>query len=223
MHIARLRMTAPDLHALRDFYHLRLGFPFTADTSELVGFQTGRSILEFVPGGRSCHHFAFNIDHDRVPEAGDWLQARGIELLPMDGEVLVPFPNWDAQAVYFHDPAGNVVEFIGRRRLPASGEAGFGLGQLSCISEIGLASFAHLRVRAELGGTIGLQTFGNPSETFAAMGDDEGLFIVVDAARKRWIPSMEPALPFPLQAQVRTGQGEWLLDFEGDKLSINPA
>lgn len=201
MNIHRLRLTCTDIASMVAFYEGLLGFALVSRTAEQVVFQCGASVLEFVVGDPAYYHYAFNIAPDLLEQAADWLVARGISLQPFEGNRVVPFPNWDAQAVYFYDPAGNILEFIARNRIPASGKIAFGIADVIGISEIGFASFAHDETVAALR-DLGIPPFGSSTAIFSALGDDHGLFILVDAARKAWIPNMEPALPFPFEATL---------------------
>ena len=201
MKIHRLRLHCPDIEKMAAFYAGLLGFPEMDRGAGSVAFQCGASNLEFVQGEPAYNHFAHNIPPDFLHLAADWVAARGIALLPFEGNNVVPFPNWDAQAIYFHDPAGNILEFIARNRIPQSGKTTFGNADVIGISEIGFATYAHAETLAQLRG-LGLPVFGGSTAIFSALGDDHGLFILVDAAHKSWIPNMEPALPFPFDASV---------------------
>lgn len=180
------------------FYEGLLGFELVSRTAEQVAFRCGASVLEFVQGEPAYYHFAFNIPPDLLEQASDWLVAHDISLQPFEGNRVVPFPNWDARAVYFYDPAGNILEFIARNRIPQSDKTAFGIADVIGISEIGFASFAHDKTVAALR-DLGIPAFGGSTAIFSALGDDDGLFILVDAAHKAWIPNMEPALPFPFE------------------------
>ena len=53
------------------------------------------------------YHFALLVPGDRFDAALAWARDR-VELLPdrETGEVVFDFANWDAMAIYFHDPGG---------------------------------------------------------------------------------------------------------------------
>jgi catechol-2,3-dioxygenase len=218
-----MQVTALSLHTHRlaevcDFYAQVLGVPVREQGGSQITLQCGSSTLQFLEGEAAYYHFAINISPDQLHRAADWLREKGIPLLPMDGQDIVPFPNWDAEAIYFYDPAGNIVEFIARHRLPRSGRPIFGIDDLLSISEIGLPTHHFQEVKSFVETQLGLPIFGNPSPVFAALGDDHGLWILVDAAEKRWIPNMEPALPFPLEARVQVEGTTWDLVFAHGKL-----
>ncbi len=61
------------------------------------------------------------------------LQERGQDDVHFTGDM--------AKAIYFEDPAGNIVEFIAREETtPNASEEEFTIGHVSGISEIGLSS-----------------------------------------------------------------------------------
>jgi catechol-2,3-dioxygenase len=221
MEVRRLKLRVDGLGALREFYHGRLGLRIVAETEQTISFQCGKSVLEFEPGEAAYYHFAFNIPSLAVTEAADWLEGLGIELIPFEGQRIVPFPNWVAEAVYFHDPAGNIVELIARRRLEIPRKESFDAASWVEISEIGLAVDTPLEVKGALTGQVGLASFWCPSAEFCALGDEQGLFIVVDASHKKWIPSMEPAKSFPLEAEIVQDGQAWMVGWQQEILKLN--
>ncbi|WP_421567868.1 VOC family protein [Stenotrophomonas sp. PD6] len=137
-------------------------------------------------------HLAFNVPADRFNAATEWLLARTPLQRNAAGEAHFTFGGrWDSESIYFDGPDGLILELIGRRRLPASGRVGaFHGSELTCVSEVGLptADVAALGARAEA--AFGLGYLSPPVPHFAAVGDDEGLLIVVDATR-RWFPEQK--------------------------------
>ncbi len=134
-------------------------------------------------------HLAFNVPANRFAAATDWLLARAPLQTNAKGEAHFTFGDaWASESIYFEGPDGLILELIGRRRLPASDLTGpFHGSELTCISEVGLptADVPHLHARAEA--ALGLQPLSTPTPHFAALGNDEGLLIVVDATRA-WFP-----------------------------------
>jgi catechol 2,3-dioxygenase-like lactoylglutathione lyase family enzyme len=224
MKIAELRLQTDCLPAVKEFYTRRLGMQLAWESAEAFALQCGHSRLVFEAGQAAYYHFAFNIPSEAVAAAADWLVALGIDLLPFEGNAIVPFPNWVAEAVYFHDPAGNIVEFIARKRLQIPFPAGgFKISQIAGVSEIGFPTVDPAGLRAALQAQIGLAAFWCPAPTFCALGDENGLVIVVDALEKRWIPTMAEAIPFPFSATLHSPAEEWNLAWDGTKLAIHPS
>ncbi len=223
MLIHRLRLHTDNVSALRDFYIGRLGFRLLTESENFISLACGQSVLEFVLGENCYYHFAFNIFPNQIASSAKWLEDRNIPLVPFEDERIVQFPNWDAEAVYFEDPSGNIGEFIARRRLAAGSDAQFSIGQVLNVCEIGFANFTHSQIADQIQAETGIAIFGKPSEVFTALGDDHGLFILVDSARKKWIPTMVPALPFPFEADVAVGGKSWTIRWDNATLSFQPA
>ncbi len=223
MEIRRLKLETDSLAAMQDFYVARLGFSLMQATENGFTVQCGASELEFVLGQKAYYHFAFNIFPDQIASAANWLEERDIALLPFEDERIVQFPTWDAEAVYFYDPAGNILEFIARHRLPIAGKADFSIDQVVSICEIGFGSYQMEAVQQQLQATMGLPIFGEPKPYFRALGDDHGLIILVDTATKLWIPNMEPALPFPYEATIVAQAQFWQVAWDNAHFQVNPA
>jgi len=137
-------------------------------------------------------HLAFNVPADRFEAATAWLLARSPLQRNAAGQAHFTFGDrWQSESIYFDGPDGLILELIGRRRLPTSGRQGaFHGSELTCVSEVGLptANVAAFAARADA--VFGLQPLSPPTPHFAALGDDEGLLIVVDATR-HWFPEQK--------------------------------
>jgi catechol-2,3-dioxygenase len=125
-----------------------------------------------------------------------------------------------AEAVYFHDPAGNIVELIARKRLNLQHRPVFDAKSWIEISEVGLAADDPAGVREAMTGQMGLAAFWCPSPAFCALGDEHGLFIVVDAHEKKWIPSMEAARSFPLEVDLIQEGKQWHVRWDNVQLEL---
>jgi catechol-2,3-dioxygenase len=221
MQIHRLQLFTDRLPALREFYTQVLGFALVAESESSFVVQCGQSQLEYVQGESAYYHFAYNIVPDQLISAAAWLKEKGIALLPFENEEIVDFPNWKAQSVYFYDPAGNILEFIARRRLPERGHGAFSISDVLNISEIGIGTYEFKEMHAFLHHQMNVPVFGTPSPIFYALGDDHGLFILVDAHVKKWIPMMEPALPFPYAAEISEAGQKWRMKLDGAGFGAN--
>lgn len=112
----------------------------------------------------------------------------------MHGEAIADFPNWRAQAFYFHDPAGNILECIARFELPNATTEPFGAKQFLGLSEAGIVAANVPALAAELAARYGIPDFarGPKLPNFAALGTDEGLLILTEQGRG-WLPTGRPA------------------------------
>ncbi|WP_314101148.1 VOC family protein [uncultured Stenotrophomonas sp.] len=137
-------------------------------------------------------HMAFNVPANRFEAATAWLLARSPLQRNPAGQAHFTFGDrWESESIYYDGPDGLILELIGRRRLPASARSGaFHGSELTCVSEVGLPTVdvGVLTARAEA--ALGVQPLTPPTPHFAALGDDEGLLIVVDATR-HWFPEQK--------------------------------
>jgi catechol 2,3-dioxygenase-like lactoylglutathione lyase family enzyme len=199
----RLHAPARSLPALADFYGGRLGIDLVEEAEGTVAVRLGETRLDFVASdARPFYHFALLAPGNRFGEVLDW--ARGhMELLPdrTSGNVVFDFTSWRAQACYFHDPAGNIVELISHRGVgEATRRGSFGGEELLGLSELGLvgptAEMAS-RLRREIGlepwdGTVaaegGLAFVGEPART-----------LILSAVGRPWLPTGRPAEAHPIE------------------------
>jgi catechol-2,3-dioxygenase len=193
------RLTTRRLEQQKAFYGRILGLPLVEDDGRVVAFGVGTSRLVFVraeSGGEPLYDFAFDVPRNKFAEAKAWLTGR-VDLLERDGRDEFEFSSWNATAVYFRDPAGNVVELIARRNLPNDSGMPFGPDGLSRVSEVGgVVEDVPAAVRG-LERDLGLEVWNEPSEEFTAVGDETGLLVVVKTGRP-WFPTGEAARPHPV-------------------------
>ena len=191
----RLRLAEAAKEATRRFYALDLGIP-----AEENAFRIGHTTLGFAPVGDTApfYHFAFRVPRDRFAAARAWLGERA-EILGDD-----EFENWNAQACYFEDPAGNIVELIAHGDLPEEGHDGpFAGAELLGICELGLVgpdTKAMASALESLGIGLSDGTLDEPGR-LAFMGGRDGVLILCPEGRG-WMPTGRPAEPHPVEATV---------------------
>jgi hypothetical protein len=192
---------------LRDFYGAVLGLPLDGEAAVV-----GETRLEFrVEDGGAFYHFALLVPGDRFDAALTWARER-VELL---GDVF-DFDNWDALAVYFHDPAGNIVELIAHHGLAESARSGeFAAEELVGLSELGVVGDrAELLQRLE---AVGVElwdgTIDEPGR-LAFVGERGRTFILAPPGRG-WLPTGRPAEAHPVDVRVDgvTSASIWLRTF----------
>lgn len=226
MRLLEITLPAADLDAMRRFYCATLGLPeiVPAWTGRLA-IQCGATRLFFraaMPGWDGRYHFAFDIPAGRFAAAFDWLRGRCTPLADRKGETRFHSHSWKADSVYFIDPQGNILELIARQDKPVLAEAAtldpdrpFNASEILAISELGLAtpdvtgSVATLQARMP-----GLPVYsgrsagsGPVSDTFAAVGDLDGLLVVVQYGRIWYPDSGVPANLLPLDALLEIEPG----------------
>ena len=202
-----VRLGVEDPEALREFYLDRLELPVVETGRSGFAATVGASKLEFSPVPSSApHHFAFNIPRNRLEAATAWLSSRVDLLRHSDGGHVFPFPSWDAQALYAIDPGGNIVEWIARHAVPNESPEDptdplFDVSSMLEVSEVGLVTGNVAILTATLRAGLMMRGYRPPSKEFAAIGDERGLFVVVESERP-WFPTEIPASPAPVVVEI---------------------
>jgi catechol-2,3-dioxygenase len=198
MRITQLRLYTANVGLLRQFYVDLLGMVLIEETPSSIALQAGETRLIFErdeQGGGPFYHFAFNIPENQLAAAKDWLAQRGVALSqasPDDWHST----SWNAHAVYFYDPAGNIVECIARHTLRNAAAGAFAAAKIACVSEIGLVVDDVPEMVRALQAALDLPIYQDMQENFAPLGDEHGLFIVVRRGRT-WLASNRRADVFP--------------------------
>lgn len=176
------------------FYNGKLGFPATFTDAETLTISAGASELIFrhEHGFTGIYHFAFNVPVNRLAKARAYLEEQGIPILAdANGKTMFNFDFWNAHALYFRDPAGNIAEFIARQELPASiqnSNVSFApADEVISIGEIGLPVEDPLTLAAYLRESTSIATYRESNPNFVPLGDANGLFIIVSEGRV-WYP-----------------------------------
>jgi hypothetical protein len=190
MLIKELKLQSTNIYALFSFYKELLNMDviqsdnvicITAGETKLIFEQTNTKENPF-------YHFAFNIPSNRFEEAFDWTKKRAVLLWLDDyNSYIADFVNWHAKSFYFKDPAGNILEMIARFDLNDKSDEPFSSKQIKNVSEMGIVFPADTfdeQVDALLK-QYSLDYFEKqpPMPQFRAIGNDEGLFILVPENR----------------------------------------
>ncbi len=189
MKFLELRLKTRSLSVQRDFYARALRLPVLSERGGNLTIQVGRThlIFEQVDGWRGAYHIAFDVPENQFMQAKAWITRR-TPLICMNGDDQFHFTSWNAHSLYFVDAGGNVLEFIARHNQPTASDAPFTHSSIVGVSEIGLAVDD---VRGAVDGlceTLNVDVYdGAGSDTFTAVGDEDGLLIVVKRGRS-WYP-----------------------------------
>lgn len=189
MKINELTLYTANLKDQLDFYTNVLEFKLLNKKAYQFSLKIGSSILifKFKENART-YHFAFNIPADKEIEALDWLNKR-VSILPYLGNAIANFKSWNAKAIYFYDKDFNIVEFISRKNLKIYEDQIFSSKSILNISEIGIADSDINDMYKRLYNIRKIDVYGNCSDKFCAVGDEEGMFILVNYKAKTWIPT----------------------------------
>lgn len=202
----RLRLRTNQPAALRDYYRKVLELPTTMQ-GDALSVRAGSTELLFVPDAAQAgafYHVAFNIPENKLDRAIDWMKGRA-ELIPQPntGRIIFDYPNWNANSIYWYDPAGNILEFIARHNLKNARSGGFGTSDVLHASEMGMVVPDVAAAIGELKQKTGIADYIGVGTAFAPIGNEHGLFIVVRSDRK-WFNRIPPGI-FPAEVKMRGG------------------
>jgi len=207
MLLKEIRLQTSQLLSLFNFYGEKLELPALKTGKTGVSITAGASQLifdEIDTTENPFYHFAFNIPSNKFEEAFQWMHTR-VELLWLDDykSYIADFTNWNAKSFYFTDPAGNILEFIARFDLDDIAAEPFSAMQIRNVSEIGLV-FPLKEFDSGVSNLLGrypLSYFDKqpPMPHFRAIGNDQGLFVIVPENRVWFSTKNMRSVIFPIQ------------------------
>ena len=191
MKIKEVILFSNNIQGQKQFYKTVLGFEQLFDAPEKISFKAGESILTFqYKKDFKPSHLAFNIPSNAINDALIWLRKR-TEVLDCDGEKIADFSNWKAKAIYFYDADKNIMEFIARERIDIESDEAFTPRLIISISEMAIATTNIEGIYNSINAMKSIPIFDGDFNRFCALGNDDGLFIVIDKTIKKWYPTNE--------------------------------
>ena len=187
-------ITAASLVELKKFYTSLLGLPMISDQTDRFTIRAGETTIRFIKTNEKdatpFYHFAFNIPENKILKAREWqLKRTPLSATPShmtDDKYpndIRHFQNWNAHSVFFWDPAGNLVEYIARHDLKNSVDGEFSSKDILCVSEIAfIVSDANI-IADDIKSSFGLNQYRGGDENFRAIGDENGLLLVIKKGR----------------------------------------
>ncbi|MDN4073922.1 VOC family protein [Fictibacillus terranigra] len=198
MKFLEIKLFTHCLKEQRNFYHQVLGLPLVKNDDQSFGVAVGSTLLSFRSGNeKSYYHFAFTVPNNAFSESKNWISSY-VPLNTVEGSNEIYFKNWDAHACYFYDPAGNVVELIARHTIDHFIDHPFTSRDILAISEIGMPVKDVREAAGQLRAALNTGTYHGENETFAPLGNEDGLLIVSDDSRN-WLGSNKAAKIFPME------------------------
>jgi len=189
MKIREVAITVGKLDAAAAFFRDVLKMP-VAEQVDRVTVTAGFSRLVITPGEQfdGVHHLAFGVSPHDFDDARIWLKQRVDLIAAGDSEVVQGPPGWDSRSVYFLGPEDILLEFIARESDSGLPPRDGVIPLPFSISEIGISVPDTMAAVAELTKVLRLPIFPPQEADFAAVGDHDGLLIVVDQDRT-WFPT----------------------------------
>lgn len=205
MEFTHITLQTSQLKRLKEFYTEKLKLELLSDLLHEFSVKIGSTKLTFIgtdtTNSNPFYHFAINIPHNLLSEAKAWLTSL-VALHSEEGEDEVYFESWNAHAIYFTDPAGNIVELIARHNLQNSSTDTFNQRQLLYISEVGIVTDDVPSLVKQMN-DLGIDNWKETKEGLTPLGSETGLFIIVKKKRQ-WFFSDKLAEFYPIQAVVKT-------------------
>lgn len=203
MRIQKLTLQCNDAGALKAFYGETLGLYIHYQDKHSFELLTGPTTVRFVENTalqKPYYHFAWNIPANLCEEAATWIKEKNIQLLTEPGTTneILDFIDWNAHAIYFYDPAGNIVELIARHNLDNNSSTVFDADGFLEISEIGVVAKDDDKAYHYITEELHVPFWKGNRKDFNALGDEHGLFITVPEGRQ-WFMSEKHAECFPLE------------------------
>lgn len=220
MLIDELMLQTSNIAATTAFYNGILGLPIAKNNSDSISFQVGASVLTFslVNNTDATYHFAFNIPENQLKDAIKWTKGKVVLLPVTPGNNIADFPDWKANAVYFYDNNGNLLEMIARTPLDNYTGTPFSAQSLLNISEIGIVLDNIPDTATRLINGSGIPVFERQprADDFTVLGNDNGLLILVNPGRN-WFPTQNPAKAYLVMVQIRGDRGPQHITFAPPK------
>lgn len=151
--------------------------------------MVGSTLLVFreLPEMTGALHLAITIPTGAFDAAKAWIAGLTTVLGTDDQDEFEGPPNWNSRSVYFEGPDQQLLELIERRDLPVDVGENTAVPLVS-VSEVGVP-VPDVLGAVEALRRAGLEPYANPpGESFAAVGDVDGLVILVSPDR-RWFPT----------------------------------
>jgi hypothetical protein len=214
-------ITGSSVKELKEFYTSLLEFPLITEQANRFTMRAGETKISFIQTAikekAPFYHFAFNIPENKILLAREW-QLKRTPLSTTPPHMTDPgypddvrhFRSWNAHSVFFWDPAGNLVEYIARHDLNNSSSGEFSNKDLLCASEIAFIVEDTDAVANEVKSTFNLQQYRGGDADFRAIGDEQGLLLMIRKGRVWESHTSIARTPETIKTAVtiRAGKGE---------------
>lgn len=223
MRFQRIELESHVPEELASFYEDILELP-VASIASGCAIIAGESVLEFRKAENEStpfYHFAFNIPENMLDRAMTWAEPKFPLLYHKKSKgPVVHFRSWNAHAVYFLDPAGNIVEFIAHHTMDNARSGAFSSSDILNVGEIGFVTPDVPALETQIHEAFGIDTYQSSSPVFAPVGNTHALFILAKQGRV-WLPTDDvEAKTYP--AKVTASGIEGSLDIGDEPFIVTP-
>jgi len=193
------------LKPMKRFYGNVLGLDIKESASEQFTVNIGETDVTFQHSeSPAFYHFAINVPGNQFSIMKQWL-SDSLPLVRNRGKTEIFYPSLGADSMYIEDPAGNLIEFIGRRNRDLFGE--FTKEAFFDVSEVGITTPYLYEVGEEL------QDIGLPLRQGAEVDPDTinylgrgDAYIVLVPSEWEWEFSQKKAETHPLEFTFTDGR-----------------
>lgn len=193
-----------ELKQLKGFYGNVLELPILEASSSHFTLSIGTSKITFRASEQpASYHYAINIPGNQFTLAKQWALERVI-LNREDSVDEVYYTRFEADAFYFEDPAGNVVELIARRDIDKWSD--FSVASLLNVSEVSITTPFVEKVGEQLQ-DVGLHISGHAEiepNDLNFLGS-KNTFILLVPPNRRWYFSKRFSATYPLEIELIAG------------------
>lgn len=214
MKFKQIKLYTSKLEEQKKFYTQVLGMTLLEEKENSFILSIGKTKLEFVYKLEATpYHFALNIPSNQGAEALAWLKER-VAVLDFEGQELVDFKDWNAEAMYFYDADNNIVEFIARKNLKEIRQDAFSVNSILEVCEIGVPTDNVASFYNSIQEFFAIEVYSGDLTRFAALGDERGLFIVINDEVKKWIPRDDEPFRSPFEVELEFRKALFKISFE---------
>ncbi len=205
------------------FYQNIFGFKAEEKTHDKIAFRTGASKLIFQKSKKNYfYHYCFLIPCNQLENAIKWLKQSVAIIQDENGTIIHRFESWNANAVYFYDGAGNIVEFIVRHDLKNESDKPFDSSQILCINEIGMPTTDIRKTNRQLENEINTRFWKGDFENFGTNGDQHGLFLLPNYKLKTgWFPVNQPIQTSPFNALIENDGKKYRVEYHDEQIKTS--
>lgn len=200
-----VKLYTDKLKQLKGFYGNVLGLTIVESGDEYFKLSIGTSTLTFQQSTKKAlYHFAINIPGNQFTLAKHWAKER-VTLNREDAVDETYYSRFDADAFYFEDPAGNVVELIARRNVDKWSD--FNIDSLLNLSEVSITTPFVQEVGEQIQ-DIGIHVSGHvdiEANELNFLGS-KNTFILLVPPNRRWYFSKKMSVTSPIDIELTDGQ-----------------